>query len=299
MPIAISVTAIVVTYESAVVLARCLESLAGEGVKAIVVDNASSDESIHIAREAGAEVIVNTENLGFGCAMNKGVRAAVTEYCLLINPDATVEKNCISTLLAAAHANPNAAIIAPEIREPDGRVFFHETSLLSSSPRRGEARRGALRAESSLLRPLPNPPPQGEGIKEVSFVSGACMLIRREWFLNIGGFDEKIFLFYEDDDLCRRAIDAGRDILYVPEAKILHLRGKSVAPSLRHIYTVRYHQAYSRAYVCRKYGIPHPAFRLLLISCLKSMVAIMCMNKKKIARQWGSVRGHMYALFYV
>lgn len=281
------VTAIIVTYESAGVIARCLESLQAQHVGAIVVDNASTDESAAIAKAHGATLLLNDKNIGFGRAMNQGVRAATTPYCLLINPDATVEEGCIATLLNAAKSHWEAVILAPEIREPDGRIFFHEHSLLNTSLRKEKVGGGACSEESSP----PNPPPAGEGMRAVGFVSGACMLIRRDWFLNAGGFDEHIFLFYEDDDLCRRAHDSGKQVLYVPEAKMLHLRGKSVAPSAAHAYSVRYHLAFSRMYISKKYGLKTHAAKLMALSAAKLIFAVCICNKRKIIRHWAYLRG--------
>jgi GT2 family glycosyltransferase len=274
--------AIIVSYESAGVLAGCLQSLAAQGVRAVVVDNASSDASAAIAKAQGAKVIVNAQNEGFGRAMNIGVRAATADYCLLINPDTTLDDGCIQVLMDAASQNPDAGILAPRIVEPDGRVFFQPRSLLANF--------------------LPNPDavqnlPEGNCC--APFVSGACMLVRREVFLQMGGFDPNIFLFYEDDDLCRRMSDAGKSIIYVHGAIIRHLRGKSVAPSLKHTYTVRYHLAFSRAYISRKYGLRHLGFWLLLVSFGKLLVALCACNKNKIARQWGSLRGNLAGIFSV
>ena len=254
------ISAVTVTYNSAAVIEQCLDALRAAGVPGIVVDNASTDDSAGIAARNGAHVLRQDANIGFGRGMNVGAAHMQTPYCLLINPDATITAEALGALLAAAETHPNAVIVAPKIIEPDGRVFEH---------------RSVLEKDGKII------------------VSGACLLVRREWFLDVGGFDPAIFLFYEDDDLCRRAWDGGHEVLYVPEAQVLHLRGKSVAPSFRHTYTIRYHQAWSRRYVCQKYGLPHGRWKPLVISFLKLIFATLTLRKMRMARYLGSLMGNL------
>jgi N-acetylglucosaminyl-diphospho-decaprenol L-rhamnosyltransferase len=97
--VASSVTAIVVAHDSASVLPACLTALAREGVAAIVVDNASTDGSADVAARHGARIIAQARNEGFGRAMNAGVAAAATEFCLLTNPDLTYEPGAVAEAL--------------------------------------------------------------------------------------------------------------------------------------------------------------------------------------------------------
>jgi N-acetylglucosaminyl-diphospho-decaprenol L-rhamnosyltransferase len=268
----LNTTAIIVSYNSAHALPACLAALAREGVAALVVDNASTDNSAGVAAALGARVIINMHNLGFGTAMNVGVREATSEFCLLLNPDAIVEQDAIDALLQAASAYPDAAIIAPQLVEADGRVFFQPRSYLAPF----------LENPNATLR-LP------EGESCVPFVSGACMLVRRELFSKLGGFDEKIFLFYEDDDICRRICDAGLSIIYTPHAVVQHGRGKS-STTTNH-YVIRYHQAWSKCYVAKKYGLASPAPSLIGWQLGKWLVAMLTCNRRKIRRHAGSVMG--------
>lgn len=268
------VTAVVVAFDSAHALPACLDALAREAVPAIVVDNASTDGSSGLARARGATVLVNPRNEGYGRGNNRGVEAASTPFVLIVNPDVAVGQGSIEALLDAAHRHPDAAIIAPAIVEPDGRVFFQPRSLLAPY----------------LTNPSgPLIVPQGEAC--VPFVSGACFLVRRELFRQLGGFDENIFLFFEDDDLCRRVADAGRSILYVPQAKVGHLRGKSAAPAPGRIFTGRWHQAWSRAYVSRKYGLKDPARSFLFVNAPKALLARLTGRSALVERYAGSAAG--------
>ncbi len=269
-----SVTAIVVTFDSAHALPECLGALQADGVPALVVDNASTDETVAIAEGQGATVIRNARNEGYGRANNIGARAADSEFVLIVNPDCIVERGAVAALVDAARRYPDAALFAPQIVEPSGRVFYQPRSLLATS--------------------LTNPGgklvlPEGEAC--APFFSGACFLIRRDVFLKLGGFDQNIFLFYEDDDLCRRIADSGAALIYVPQALVRHGRGRSSGEKPGRIFASRWHQAWSRAYVSRKYGLPNPAPGMFAINALKAAGARLTFRRKLIERYGGSAAG--------
>ncbi|MBA1156755.1 glycosyltransferase family 2 protein [Microvirga mediterraneensis] len=273
------VTAIVVTFDSAHALPECLGALRADGVPAIVVDNASTDGTAAMAEGQGARVIVNPRNEGYGRANNIGVRAADSEFVLIVNPDCIVDRGAVAALVDAARRHPDAAFFAPQIVEPSGRVFYQPRSLLAAS--------------------LTNPGgklvvPEGEAC--APFFSGACFLIRREAFLRLGGFDENIFLFYEDDDLCRRVADSGSALIYVPQAVVRHGRGRSSGDKPGRVFTSRWHQAWSRAYVSRKYGLPNPAPGMFAINALKTLGASLTFQRKLVERYGGSASGAWAAM---
>ena len=268
------VTAIVVAFDRAHALPECLGALVADGVPALVVDNASTDDSAALAEGQGARVIRNARNEGYGRANNIGARAANTEFLLVVNPDCTVETGAVAALVDAARRYPDAGLFAPRIIEPSGRVFFQPRSLLSPYLHNPQGR---------LVLP--------EGEACAPFFSGACFLIRRDLFLRLGGFDENIFLFYEDDDLCRRVADAGHALIYVPQAVVRHGRGRSSEPQQGRIFTSRWHQAWSRAYVSRKYGLPNPAPAMFAVNALKSLAAGLTFRRKIMERYGGSAAG--------
>ena len=268
------VTAIVVAHDSAHALPACLDALKREGVPAIVVDNASEDGSADLAEARGARVIRNARNEGYGRANNIGVAAAESPLVLILNPDLALDSGAAAALLAASERYPDAGILAPRIVEPDGRVFFQPQSTLSPY--------------------LANPagkPCRPEGDCCAPFLSGACLMVRRELFLALGGFDPNIFLFYEDDDLCRRAADAGHALVHVHGATACHLRGGSSAPKAGRVFRARWHQAWSRAYVAGKYGLPNPAPRMLAINALRALATRFTFNGALIERYAGSAAG--------
>lgn len=269
-----TVTAIVVAHDSAAKLPACLAALQRDGINTIVVDNASEDDSATVAEAHGARVFRNPKNEGFGRAMNIGMRAATTDFALLVNPDLVVDEGAVVRLLAAMECWRDAAIVAPRIVEPDGRVFFSNQSLLAKTLRN---ERGA--------RWLP------EGDCCTPFLSGACWLVRRDIVLGLGGFDEQIFLFYEDDDLCRRVSDAGHALVHVHEAIARHERGASAAPRKGRVFKARRHLAWSRAYVARKWGLPNAQAPTLLRNLTKLLLSVVLFQSVRVERYGGSVRG--------
>jgi N-acetylglucosaminyl-diphospho-decaprenol L-rhamnosyltransferase len=275
---AAEITAIVVSFDSAAVLPACLAALAAEGVPAIVVDNASGDGSAEIAERAGATVLRNARNEGYGRGNNRGVRAATTPFVLIVNPDLEIAPGAVAALLAAAEAYPDAAALAPRIVEPSGRVFLQPRSLLSP-PHLNLAGRMVL--------------PEGDAC--LPFLSGACLLLRREVFLGLGGFDPAIFLFYEDDDLCRRLRDRGHALVHVDAASARHGRGRSTAPSPQRRFTARWHLAWSEYHVRRAYGLPLPGFGPIATNLLKAAGYGLIANRDKMMAHAGSAAGALAA----
>jgi GT2 family glycosyltransferase len=273
------VTAIVVTFDSAHALPECLGALAADGVPALVVDNASTDDTVAVAEGQGACVIRNARNEGYGRANNIGARAAESEFILVVNPDCIVDKGAVAALVDAARRYQDAAFFAPQIVEPSGRVFYQPRSLLATS---------LTNPDGKLALP--------EGEACAPFFSGACFLMRRDVFLKLGGFDENIFLFYEDDDLCRRVADSGSALIYVPQAVVRHGRGQSSGEKPGRIFASRWHQAWSRAYVSRKYGFPNPAPGMFAINGLKALGASLTFRRKLVERYGGSAAGAWAAM---
>lgn len=268
------VEAVVVSYDSAHVLPSCIAALTHEGTTVTVVDNASADSSAEVAERLGARVIRNARNEGYGRANNIGFSVATAQFVLICNPDAVLEEGALAALLRAAEAYPDAALLAPRIMEPDGRFFFQFRSLLSPCLQ-----------NPSGARHFP------EGDCCVPFLSGAVLLARRDVLLALGGFDDNIFLFYEDDDLCRRIVDAGHSLIHVHDAIARHQRGASSAPSLARVFTARWHLAWSRAYISRKYGLKNPAASMALVNGLKALGACLILNRRLAARYGGSALG--------
>jgi N-acetylglucosaminyl-diphospho-decaprenol L-rhamnosyltransferase len=274
------ITAIIVTYQSEEVITACVSALLAQGIKAIVVDNASRDATIERATKAGAQIISLPKNIGFGAASNFGAEQAQSPWLLFINPDAVVQEDAIVQFKTAIESYPDAGILSPRIVEPDGRRFSPPRSILATF----------LTGEHSQKFE-----PGGDCC--TSAVSGACMMVRADLFNSLGGFDRNIFLFYEDDDLCRRVAEAGRSIIYVHPCIVFHLRGRSSTPSFRTTYVMRACQAWSRGYISAKHGLVYSPWPAVVINGLKLIFATLTLNRSRIARYGGTVVGTLQALF--
>jgi len=228
---------IVVTANSGPVSLRCIERLLASTapLTLAVVDNASNDGQVdEIQRRFGADprlrILRNVRNLGFGPAANQAATSCEGEWLLVLNPDCLVEPDSIARLGAIARAHPQAGVIGVSIVNPDG-------TPARANRRRDPDLRRALMSLSGLARlqqrwpafagiDMP-PAPAGTEIERVDAVSGACLFLRRDVFVSIGGFDEGYFLHCEDLDLCRRVRDAGHEVCHAHAIALVHEQGSS------------------------------------------------------------------------
>lgn len=218
------ISVIVVSFETGALLDRCLQSVAGlaeSGHEVIVVDNASSDGSAdRIRRHFGfTRVLGLEENVGFGAANNHAAAVARGEALLLLNPDAWLEEGCAEHLLDGLTQSPRLGLVAPSIFYPNGRLQFNwdpSRGVLGEAVQtlrnRFEGRAWAHRPWARLIRACGDP----------GWYSASCFLVRRQACDDIGGFDERFFLYFEDADLCSRLLDAGWTMTDVPTAKAFH-----------------------------------------------------------------------------
>jgi GT2 family glycosyltransferase len=231
-----AVTALLVTYESRGHVGTCLRSLQRFGPpwikRVILVDNASTDGTLDWCRSEfpDVELIANTENVGFGRAINRAAREAKSEYLLILNPDTEFNEQTLAELVRFMDSRPQAGAVGPRIIGEDGRFDY--------SARRGfprplaafayVARLDRLFPRSPVLAAyqLPGISPECELLADS--LSGCCMLVRRSAFEQVGGFDEDYFLYGEDIDLCWKLAAAGHERWYVPSAVIHHVKGASM-----------------------------------------------------------------------
>lgn len=193
-----------------------------------VVDNASQDGSAEAIREEFPDVqlIENPSNAGFGAANNLALRQARAKYFLLLNSDAFPKSGAVSALLDFAKTHRDVAVIGPRLLNADGslqvscwkfpspaRVWLENLGLAALLPRHaviGDYFRWAHDEE-----------------RTVDFVIGACMLVRREAYEQVGGFDEAFWMYAEETDWQRRMTDAGWRVVFTPHANVTHLGGAS------------------------------------------------------------------------
>ena len=231
------VTAVIVNYNAGAELRQALQSIAADigdaPWEAVVVDNASTDGSAETVLEFQPHAALhrNPQNVGFGRAANQGLAAARAPLVLIMNPDCRLEPGAIGRLAHALKGNPACAIVGPRILDPGGTeqgsargdpnmltgLFGRSAALRRLFPGLGVAERNVI--PSSLV-------PKGESLP-VDWLSGACMLARADALRQVGGFDERYFLYWEDADLCRRLRQAGHHVRYVPSATAVHRVGHS------------------------------------------------------------------------
>jgi N-acetylglucosaminyl-diphospho-decaprenol L-rhamnosyltransferase len=192
-----------------------------------------------VARRHGARALRLAENMGYACACNAGARAASGRWLFFLNPDVRIDRDAIAALAAAGERFADAGALAPQLIEPDGFLFYRDHSPLCPPP---------------FNQGAPKRTPAGDCCAEM--LAGAALLCRREAFFSIGGFDERIFLYYEDDDLFRRLRLAGWSLIHVHGARALHEGGKSTRASSAGMFFRSFHWAVSKCYVSRKHGIP-------------------------------------------
>ena len=221
------VAIIIVNFNGKEDTLKCLESLRQDrypNKEIIVVDNGSSNDSVAAIRSSRPEVILleTGENLGFGGGNNVGIRRAVgtgAEYVYLLNNDTTSEPGALSELMMAAQENPDFGILAPVMHymaEPE-KIWFGGATL---NP-------GTLEA----LHDNASPPERGGPLREIPWATGCAMLIPAKLTAELGGFDERFFLYSEDVDLSLRVRKAGYKIGLVPAARIFHKVGASARGS--------------------------------------------------------------------
>ena len=224
-----SLSVVVVTYNSAALIGDCLRSVAehgGDHLDVVVVDNASSDDSVAVARAAlpTATSIVMPSNRGYSAAINAGIAAArPSDAVLVLNPDVVIGAGMRATLERAATGCYGVSV--PQLLEADGTV--------ARSIRR-EPTVGRAWAEALLGGGLAGRLHTGETVtaasayaqaQRIDWASGAVMLITRPCLEAVGPFDESFFLYSEETDFMLRAGDAGFAVAYVPAAVAVHLGG--------------------------------------------------------------------------
>ncbi|WP_284163980.1 glycosyltransferase family 2 protein [Frigidibacter sp. SD6-1] len=266
-------TIVSVCYNSLAVLPAMLASVPA-GVPVILVDNASADPDgvRKLAEAADARVIRNAANRGFGVACNIGAAEASTEFLLFLNPDAALESGCLEGLEAAMDRFPQASALNPRITEADGRAYFKRRSVLL--PRREHMPRGWPEAD-----------------REVSVLSGAALMVRRADFEALGGFDPKIFLYHEDDDLSLRLRAERGPLMFIRGAAVRHAGGGSSPRSAEMAAFKAWHMGRSRVYAARKHGLRWGGVVAAMAGIAQMALPWNIVSRRQLHKRYGFVRG--------
>jgi N-acetylglucosaminyl-diphospho-decaprenol L-rhamnosyltransferase len=220
-------TVVVVTWNALPWIEQSLESVRGEDV--IVVDQGSTDGTLELVRDRFPEVrVIEQENRGMGGGNNSGMRAAGGRYLFLLNSDAWVVGDGLQQLVEFADAHPQAAVVGPKLLNTDGtlqRSVRAEPTVWRVATEYLFIRKLAPR--SNLLNPLYVGGFDHASPREVDWLSGAALLVRRDATDAVGLFDESFFLFSEEADWLTRFRRAGWQVLFDPGAEVVHVGGAS------------------------------------------------------------------------
>lgn len=253
---AASVDYIVVAYRSERHLPACLDSILADrpvGAGIIVVDNASPDHSADVARQhmAGPKVVISPDNLGFGGGCNLAAAASSADLLFFVNPDARLEPG-VTEALVETMFDPAVGVAGPRIEDPTGG-YRAASAGAEPSIRSGLGHFLLLGRAPVIGRWFP-PMQLRAGARSciVDWVSGAALLVRREAFEAVGGFDPRIFMYLEDVDLCRRLREAGWKARYETGGLVRHDLGGSHAGDQ----VERWYDGFD-AYLTRLHGRPY------------------------------------------
>ncbi len=247
---------IIPTFNTRELTLRCLSALVrdlpADRYEIVVVDNHSTDETFDAvgAQFPNVKRIALATNAGFARACNQGAREASGAALLFLNSDTRPQPGAIATLLRWLEEHPETAIVGPQLIGPRGHIlqmswgwvplFFQEIALQFLSPK--NLLNSVFRRK--LVEQLQTHP------RAVAWVSGACLMVRREIFRSLQGFDESYELYFEDVDLCCRAREDGGQVDFVPHAQVVHYLGQSVRqnPSLIALIYQQSHITFYRRY---------------------------------------------------
>ncbi len=267
------VTVVSVCYNSMAVMPAMLASVPA-GTPVVVVDNSpDADPALTaLCHGCGAALVRNPQNLGFGVACNIGAEGLETEFILFLNPDATLAPDALDHLVAAMDRYPKASAMNPRIAEADGSAAFKRRSVLI--PRRDWLGRGWPAADC-----------------QVPVLSGAALFVRRGAFESVGGFDPRIFLYHEDDDLSLRLKHDYGPLMFIRDAAVTHQGGSSSARSPEVAAFKGWHMGRSRVYAMRKHGVATAAPRTILSAVVQLVSPTGILSRRRRAKQWALLRG--------
>lgn len=251
------VAVVTVSYNSRDVLATFLDSIgvAGGAQPVIVADNASPDlEGVAELVEArGATLLRLPENRGYGGAVNAAAATLPdsTEFILVANPDVVLHEDAIDRMVAVADRLPDVGAVGPRILDPDGTTYPSARRMPSLRTGVGHALFGPVWPGNPWTRSY-REDRQEPAERDAGWLSGACVLVRRTAFDQLGGFDEGYFMYFEDVDLGKRLGDAGWRNRYAPDAAATHTGAHSTSGAKGAMAKAHHRSAYR--YVSQRYS---------------------------------------------
>lgn len=287
-----SLSVVVVSWNTRALLARCLESVlldpAGARAEVWVVDNASSDGSAEMVEERFPRInlIRNAENRGFAAACNQALVRASGDVAVLLNSDAAAEGGALERLCGVLDRRPEIGVVGGRLLAPDGgpRRSYGRIPTVAAfvAEMLGAGRVPGLRR---VVPSVASPPRRRERGREVGYVSGACLAVRRSVLDAVGGLDERFFLYFEETDLCVRVREAGLGVWFEPGALVRH-HGQASATQLGTEAEVLY--ARSASAFVRKHHGPAAARRLSAAMRLSLTAHLAAHRIQALARRPGT-----------
>ncbi len=287
------VSVVIVTYNSAGVIRSCLETipeaLREHSYEVVVVDNASVDATRTVVRDAGVRLVACERNAGFAAGNNRGMDVARGAYVLLLNPDTSARPRSLDALVDVLATDPSVGVAAPRLLNVDGTD--QQTARRFPTPAAA-----VLGRRSFVSRWFPQNPwtsaylvqshANSSESFEVDWVSGACLMTRRDVLNAVGGLDESFFMYWEDADWCRRVKAAGWSVVCVGGANVVHDEGARRSVSQAQVW--QFHRSaylYFRRYHLRGpwSALRGPAYALL------GARAVAVVGARRVRRLLGGV----------
>jgi len=287
---------IIISYNTKDLLKKCLLSIEKTindySYEIIIVDNASKDGTIEMIKNEFPQVhlVINNNNIGFAKANNYGIQLSKGRFILLLNSDATLHTNCLNKMIKFMERQKNAAALGPKILNYNNTLQSkgnHFPSLLKTLLL--ILKINIILPKKYLYRIFPKLFWDENEIRKVDWISGCCMLIRKDALKDIGLLPENYFMFYEDVEWCLLAKNKGYDIWYYPEAAITHIGSSSPNNEIIKISvisTLNFFRKHSKKF----YGAIYLILELLLASESLILNILFPLNKKRIINYYNKFK---------
>lgn len=235
-PIKLSI--LIVSYNSADTIEQCVDSVVKDAKKLtteiIIIDNLSTDGTPDILNELKAQndllkLVLNKANRGFAAGNNQALDLAQGEYVLILNPDTVIQAGALNGLVTEIEKNEDIGIVAPQLKFPDGRIqktcrrFPGYMDVIYNSLGLAQVYPQSSRFNAWKMGDFDHQTP-----RQVDQPAGAALMVRGSLLRELKGFDQNFPMFFNDVDLCKRVKDAGYEIWFMPEYRIVHIGGASV-----------------------------------------------------------------------
>ncbi len=276
---------VVVNFESGALLLECVRSVFADDSagrpEVVVVDNGSRDGSVATLRGAFPDdaVVQPGGNLGYAAAANRGIAATSAPYVAVGNPDLVVAPGTAAALVGRLEAEPDLAAVGPALLNPDGSQYPSARAHAANVDAAGHAVLGRAFPRNRFTRRYRQLDASWDQPRDVDWVSGALLFLRRSALDSVGGWDERYFMYMEDLDLCWRLRRIGWRVAYEPSGRATHVQGASTRAHPYRMIAEHHRSAYR--FAARRWRGPQ---RLLLVpaACFLAVRAVVDMAARAL-----------------